>query len=133
MPKPPDAWAEHLAFLKTRPSPDGLRAMSQAVARGSRVESVRRLGGGISTATSAVRLRTRAGNSLDVVLKRYRRTGARDEWTRLRFAQKLPVPSPEPLSVDARGDWFGTEALVMERLAGRPDVAPVDRRRWMEE
>jgi aminoglycoside phosphotransferase (APT) family kinase protein len=133
MPKLPDGWDEHLEFLNTRPAPDGLRAMARTVASGWRVERARRLGGGISTATSAVRLRSRTGKALDVVLKRYRRTGARDEWTRLRFAQSLPVSAPEPLAVDTRGEWFGTEALVMRRLPGRPDVRPRDVTRWMDE
>ena len=133
MPKLPDGWDEHLAYLNAPPSTQGLRTMAHAVARGSRIDRVRRLGGGISSATSAVRLRTRAGQALDVVLKRYRRTGARDEWTRLRFAQKLAVPAPEPLALDARGEWFGTEALVMRRLPGRPDVRPGDIARWLDE
>jgi aminoglycoside phosphotransferase (APT) family kinase protein len=133
MPKLPEGWDEFLAYLETRPPADGLAAMARAVMPRSRVERVRRLGGGISSATSAVRLRSRSGKALDVVLKRHRRTGARDEWLRLRFAQKLDVPAPEPLALDARGDWFGTQALVMRRLPGKPNVVPGDVAQWVEE
>jgi aminoglycoside phosphotransferase (APT) family kinase protein len=135
MPRLPDWWDDHVGHLESRPTAEGLRALANAVSRGSKVERVRRLGGGISNATSAIRLRTRSGRAVAVVLKRFRsdKNSAKDEWRRLAFAQRLPVPSPEPLALDERGTWFGTPALVMRRLPGRPDVRPKRPESWLSE
>jgi aminoglycoside phosphotransferase (APT) family kinase protein len=129
-------WQERVAFLRSRPPSDGLRRMTRTVAPGATVGGVRRLGGGLATATSAVRLRTRSGRGFDVVLKRFPRVDdpyAIREWKRIRFAQRLPVPSPEPIALDLDGEWFGVPALVMTKLPGRPDVVAKDIDRWLEE
>jgi aminoglycoside phosphotransferase (APT) family kinase protein len=133
MPRLPEWWDDHLTFLKSPPGADGLRSLARAVSVGSTVERVRRLGGGISTATTAIRLRTRSGRSIDVVLKRFRGDGAPDEWRRLVFAQRLPVPAPEPLALDTHGTWFGRPALVMRRLPGRPYLRPSRLADWVDQ
>jgi aminoglycoside phosphotransferase len=129
-------WLERMAHIRSRPSAEGLRRLARAVSRGSTVIRVHRLGGGLATATSAVRLRTSGGRTLDVVLKRFPRPRyeyASNEWKRLVYAQRLPVPSPEPLMFDEAGDWFDVPSIVMTKLPGRPDVAPEDLERWLNE
>ena len=89
MPNSSEDRETHRAFLRSRPSAEGLRAMADTVERGARVERVRRLGGGLSSATSAIRLRTRSGRSTDVVLKRFRSDNPVGEWRRLRYATNI--------------------------------------------
>jgi len=53
------------------------------------------------------------------------------EWSRLEFAQRVTMPAPEPIAADLESTWFGTPAIVMSRLTGRPDVAPNDVDSWI--
>lgn len=108
--------------------------MAAALGRGLTVERVRRLGGGLGSATSAVDFRG-SNHTSRVVLKRYPVGDDTPllEWERLRFAQDLDVPSPQPLAVDSGGEWFGSPAIVMSRLPGRPSLMPADLDRWMRE
>ena len=48
------------------------------------------------------------------------------EWEGLRFANDAGLMSPRPLALDASGEWFGSPALVIDAIPGRPDVAPKD-------
>jgi len=57
-------------------------------------------------------------------------TAAR-EWSRLEFAQRVTTPVPEPITADLESTWFGRPAIVMSRLAGRPEVAPEDVDSWI--
>ncbi len=107
--------------------------MVSAIAPTATLGRVRRLGGGLATATFAFDLQG-AGNGRYVV-KRYDADDetAPREWERLSFAQRVPVPVPEPVALDAEGSWFGTPALVMRRLPGRADVQPADVDAWLRE
>jgi len=129
-------WQERAVFIRSRPSVEGLGKLARAVSRGSSVVRVRRLGGGLATATSTVTLRTTRGKTIDVVLKRFprqRHPYAKNEWQRIVFAERLPIPTPEAVAFDARGEWFGAPAIVMSKMPGRPDVAPKDHDRWVRE
>lgn len=128
-------WQTHRAHQLSAPESEGLAQLIKEIAPGSRAIRVRRLGGGIATATHSVDLQARSGKVLGVVLKRYRKNDetAPLEWDRLTFAQSLPVPSPQPLALDASGEWFGTPALVMSRLPGRPNVAPKRLDPWLDQ
>jgi len=53
------------------------------------------------------------------------------EWSRLKFAQRVTMPVPEPIAADLESTWFGRPAIVMSRLTGRPDVAPKDVDSWI--
>ena len=46
------------------------------------------------------------------------------EFERLRFAERVAVPTPTPIAVDVDGDWFGRPALVMRLLPGRTAFHP---------
>lgn len=109
--------------------------MASALGRGLTVERVRRLGGGLGSATSGIDLLGGSNHPRRVVLKRYPVGDDTPEleWERLRFAQDLEVPSPEPLAVDISGEWFGSPAIVMSRLPGRPSLVPSHPDRWMGE
>jgi aminoglycoside phosphotransferase (APT) family kinase protein len=128
-------WKTHRAFQLTPPAREGLAEVAKEVARGSQAIHVRRLGGGLATATHAVDLKAKTGKILRVVLKRYRKEDktAALEWGRLSFARDLPVPSPEPLALDLSGGWFGTRALVMSRLSGHPHVVPRNLDDWVHQ
>lgn len=128
-------WQEHRAHQLSLPARDGLARLADEVSPGSRAIRVRRLGGGLGTATHAVDLRTRKGAVIPLVLKRFREQtdAAALEWERLTFASQLSVPSPEPLARDEAGEWFGAPALAMSRLPGRPLVAPRRLDPWLEQ
>lgn len=129
-------WVERAAHQRTRPAADGLRRLARQVAPGSTPVAYRRLGGGLATATGMVSLRKGPGPPIKVVLKRFPARNDPDavhEWRRLRFAARLPVPTPDPIAFDRTGEWFETSSLVMSSLPGRPDVAPSDLDRWIRE
>ncbi|MEX2395116.1 MAG: aminoglycoside phosphotransferase family protein [Actinomycetota bacterium] len=127
-------WDAHRRHLTSRPSPEGLSALATAVAPTSTVHRVRRLGGGLGSATHAITLHKRNGATFDVVLKRFKADAdPRDEWARLRYATRLDVPTPSPVAFDRRGDWFGTPAIVTHRIAGRPTLDPSDIDGWLEQ
>ncbi|MBW3587905.1 MAG: aminoglycoside phosphotransferase family protein [Actinobacteria bacterium] len=124
----------HRAHQLSRPAREGLAELAREVAPGSRAVRVRRLGGGLGTATHSLDLEARTGSVMRLVLKRYREDdgAAKSEWERLKFAHVLPVPSPEPVAHDA-GEWFGAPALVMSRLKGHPSVMPEHLDPWLAE
>ncbi|HVE75938.1 MAG TPA: aminoglycoside phosphotransferase family protein, partial [Actinomycetota bacterium] len=45
----------------------------------------------------------------------------------------LELSTPEPLARDLKGSWFGTPALVMTRLPGRPNIRPRNLDTWLRE
>lgn len=94
------------------------------------IHEVRRVGGGLAATTIAVD--TTAG---DFITKIYRpdSPAAPLEWQSLTFAQRVEVPVPEPVALDAEGRWFGAPAVVMSRLPGRADVTPADLDRWLRQ
>lgn len=112
-----DGAASRRAFRRSLPSEDGVVRLGAAI--GERIVHAERLGGGLATATAA--LRCESGREL--VLKRFvpddpPPSGAELEWERLSFAHVAGLPSPEPVAVDVAGEWFATAAIVMTRLPG---------------
>lgn len=126
------SWEDRLGFNATTPSRAGVERMAAAVTgSGARVVSVGRLTGGVDASTHAVRLEPGGW----VVLKRSWTTSGRslaEEFERLRFAERLGVPTPVPIAVDVDGEWFDRPALVMSRLPGRSAVHP-EPGRWVED
>jgi aminoglycoside phosphotransferase (APT) family kinase protein len=91
---------------------------------------LRRLGGGLGSATHLVEL----GDGRRLVLKRYR--DAEDvtaEWERLCFAHGAELPVPRPLAVDDAGAWFGTPAFAIDVVPGRPLLSPPDIDMYLDE
>lgn len=80
-----------------------------------------RLRGGVDSSTHAVELEPGGW----VVLKRSWSGRGRSlawEFERLTFARRAPVPTPEPIALDATGEWFDGPALVMSRMPGRSSL-----------
>lgn len=91
---------------------------------------VRRLVGGGSSDAFDVTL-DRAPGRVVVKVFRHGDDTAALEWSHLQFAQRVPMPVPEPIAADMDATWFGRPAIVMSRLPGRPDVAPNDVDSWI--
>ena len=108
----------------------GWKALAEAVAPGARVTRLRRLVGGGTSDAYDVTLDRTPGR---VVVKVFRDGDdtAPLEWSRLKFAQRVTMPVPEPIAADLESTWFGRPAIVMSRLTGRPDVAPKDVDSWI--
>lgn len=124
-------WEEHDRHRRSRPPRDGLARMAQSLGIKADVARVRRIGGGIGSATHAIWF---AGGPT-VVIKRYPsdREYVESEWNRLCFAYDAGLRVPAPLGVDIDGDWFAGPTLVMARIPGRPDLAPSNPTRYAAE
>lgn len=108
----------------------GWEALAESLAPGARITRLHRLvGGGLADAYD-VTLDQAPGR---VVVKVFRDGDdtAPLEWSHLNFAQRVTVPVPQPIAADLGSSWFGTPAIVMARLTGRPDIAPSDVDSWV--
>ena len=94
---------------------------------GGEVTVVGRLVGGLDCSTHLL-----AEVNRKLVLKRFKpgAVTARLEFENLALALSGPVATPEPVALDEAGGWFGTPALVMTALEGRPDLVPADPKQW---
>jgi aminoglycoside phosphotransferase (APT) family kinase protein len=112
------------------PRHPGWEAFAESVTPGARVTRMHRLVGGGSADAYDVTLDRPPGR---VVVKVFRDGDdtAPLEWSRLKFAQRVTMPVPEPIAADLESTWFGRPAIVMSRLTGRPDVAPRDVDSWL--
>ena len=113
------------------PRHPGWKVLAESLAPGARVTRMHRLVGGGSADAYDVTLDQAPGR---VVVKVFRDGDdtAPLEWSRLKFAQRVTMPVPEPIAADLESSWFGRPAIVMSRLTGRPDVAPKDVDSWIE-
>lgn len=113
-------WIEDSRKLRASPlSADGLARLGADL--GEPVEPVRPLHGGVTCSVYEVATPTRR-----LVLKRFLFDDAAPlEWERLQAVRPVPVPTPEPVALDAAGDWFGAPALVIGYFAGEPMYPPV--------
>ena len=119
------------------PSPETLAWVGRAVG-GDEVVAVRRLTGGIATATHLLRLRS----GRQVVLRRHRERWVREDPTVvagevdvLEHVRACGLPrAPELLAADLDGsEGGGRAALLLARLPGRIDLAPADRSDWLRQ
>ncbi len=134
-----DRAARLAAHRSTEPSRSGIdRLLAELAEAGPgpfELRGVDRLDGGIATATHRLTLADRRGEPRALVLKRYLAGDdtAGLEWTRLRFARRCDVPTPDPVRVDLDGRWFGTPALVMGALPGVVRYDQPDPKAWVTE
>jgi aminoglycoside phosphotransferase (APT) family kinase protein len=111
--------------------------VAQAVGRGARVTSVRRLRGGSATAVHAVDVTDARGTRRRLVLRRF----VRPNWKRpdlprreaniLELLRGAHVPTPEPIAVDAEAAECDVPSLLMTRLPGRVELRPADMSAWL--
>lgn len=114
--------------------------MAAAIAPGSRVVGLRRLGGGLGAAMHRFDLILPDGERRKLVLRRYPRLALEEEpdltlhaWRTLELLERLEVAAPRAVWADFESRYFGTQALVMTRLPGRTVLLPRDRDAWLRE
>jgi aminoglycoside phosphotransferase (APT) family kinase protein len=125
--------ADDRLHLESDPSPDGLARMGDALAplAGDGVPGeIIRLGGGLDCATHRFTL---GGRRLVVKRSKPGATTAPQEFENLHFASRSTVGTPEPIALDAGGEWFGTPAVVMGWIDGGPNLRPRDDSVWLRE
>lgn len=119
------------------------RWIEAAVGPGSRVQSVRRLTGGTSSAIHAVRVQLPGGTTLDLVIRRWvapldgRPDPARVEReSRMLLALRESgyLHGPELVAADEAGEHTdGAPALLMTRIPGRILLTPASPLGWLRQ
>jgi aminoglycoside phosphotransferase (APT) family kinase protein len=125
------------------PEPRALEWVARAVGEGARVVGGRRLTGGITSSMHALTVETRTGVRQQVVLRRWTPGAGVDPADATRFVERerhvlsglaaTDIPAPRFLAADPIGESTGVPALLMSRVAGRMDLAPVDRKAWLRQ
>ncbi|HUE75689.1 MAG TPA: aminoglycoside phosphotransferase family protein [Chloroflexota bacterium] len=123
--------------LRRPPSAATLARLTSIVAPGGRVETIRRLRGGISSGMHAIDLVEQSGDRRRLIVRRYSDYQIRRdpdlcdrEWQTLTMLGRAELPIPEPVWRDPTGLVFGVPALVMTRLPGQGLMAPRDPVDW---
>ncbi len=102
--------------------------MAQALGSSEPPTNFNRLPGGLEGKTFGFRL-----HEQHFILKVYAGEAhqARREFDNLIVAGIASVPTPEPVLIDADGEWFHAPAIVMTALRGRPDMHPMHLNLWI--
>jgi aminoglycoside phosphotransferase (APT) family kinase protein len=119
---------QRAAWLVQQPPPAATLAWLVDELNASAVVEVSPMAGGLTAAMHRVTLVDRDDHERDVVLRRYVHpeilTESLDvasvEARALQLVERLPVPTPELLALDATGDRADAPALAMTLLDGRP-------------
>lgn len=120
--------AQRDAWLVRQPPPAATLAWLVDELDASAVVEVCAMHGGSTAAMHRVTLTDRSNDPLVVVLRRYVRPeiltqspdAAAVEARALQLAERVPVPTPHLLALDATGDRADVPALAMTLLDGRP-------------
>jgi aminoglycoside phosphotransferase (APT) family kinase protein len=114
--------------------------LADVLSPGSSIANIEALPGGLDAAMCAFELRTPAGLSTHLVLRRYpahhgerEPSVARRAWRTLSALESQRFPAPLPIWLDDAGEIFGTPAVVMTRIAGRTVLDPADFDVWVAE
>jgi aminoglycoside phosphotransferase (APT) family kinase protein len=128
------------AALKRAPSRGALAVMAAAVQPGSRVRTIRRLRGGISSGMHSVELVGADDARSWVVVRRFGAwrlqnfpQAAEQEWAALTALARVGAPTPQPLWLDADGAVFGCPTIVTSRMPGSGLLAPRDLDGWVRQ
>src|SRR5690242_7424751 len=109
-------------------SPAALERVRTILAPDARIVRVRPMGGGVSCIVHAVRLATPDGARHGVVVRRYRRldevAACEREYRLMQELWQSGQPVPRPLALEDVDGCFGAPTILMELVAGRPDLAP---------
>ena len=125
--------------LRVPPTPESLRWVESVIGPGARVDSVRRLRGGDSSAVHSLTV-DRAGRTERLVLRRFVRVDwlavepdlAAHEATVLRLVATTDAPTPRLIAVDTDGSAAGTPAVLMTYLSGRVLLTPHRIDPWLQ-
>ncbi len=123
-----DGPAQRAAQLMREPPPTATLKWLIGELDASEVVDVSPMPGGSTSAMHRVTLIDHAGRERTVVVRRYVRAEviatkpdvATVEARALELAERLPVPTPVLLALDAHGDQTGVPTVVMTLLDGRP-------------
>lgn len=124
-------------LARRRPPAEALAWVANAIGRGTKIVSTRRLRGGSSSAVHAIDVDDRHGRRQRFVLRRFIRPNwqepelAEREARILDLLKDTPLPVPKVLAVDAQAQHCDVPALLMERLPGRIDLQPRDESSWL--
>lgn len=133
-----------LAAVKSgvaRPSVETLAWAADQIGRSAHVVTCRQLSGGILSSVHHLRVVDGAGGTHELVLKRFPTAPQGDALVHLRReaailgrVEQSALIAPRPLGLFAPGAREDQcPALLMTKLAGRMDLNPKDRRRWLKE
>ena len=108
---------------------DGLNRVARALDAVGPPTEVKRLAGGMEAEAYSFRL---SGAAFVVKVCVNNSEEAKREFDNLAVVSASSVPTPEPILLDEEGEWFGTSALVMTSLPGRPDLHPSELNLWTQ-
>jgi aminoglycoside phosphotransferase (APT) family kinase protein len=131
--------SEQRALLRSAPTARALRWVESAVGSGARVNRVRALEGGTSSAIHAVDVRDRDDRVHRLVLRRFVRADWRAEEPDapareaavLEIVRGCPLATPRLVALDLDGSDVGVPALLMTRVAGEVDWYPKNLERFL--
>jgi aminoglycoside phosphotransferase (APT) family kinase protein len=120
------------------PSDEALEWVASSIGPGTKVRTVRRLIGGITSAMHAISVVDGNGRHRRCVLRRWPNDDdhVRSDWV-LREARILDrlgataIPAPRLIDFDADGNECGERALLMSYLDGRVELTPADPDEWL--
>ena len=127
------------AELQLTPDSATLSKIADSIVPGSTVESVRRLTGGLDNGMHVLELSGPGDMPRSVVLRRFggqwdsASAKATREWKTLRLLDRLGVPVPSPMALDADGEIAGSPAIVISFEDGRPVLRTNEVERWVEQ
>ncbi len=124
-------------LIRSRPPQAVLQWASEQM--GAPVVSARAMRGGMSSAVHLLTTRRPDGLRSEAVLRRYVRPELNEEEPdiaarearALRFIERIDLPTPRVLALDATGSEVGVPTILMSRLRGRVDWWPSDLERWL--
>ncbi len=106
----------------------GWHRLAQSLGSSRPPSELERMTGGLECQTFLVTL-----GRQHLVVKIFSTDGshATTEFDNLSIVARADVPTPDPIFLDASGDWFGVPAIVMTAVPGRPDLNPANVERWV--
>ncbi len=123
-----------------RGKPGSLARLVERLVPGGRLVRTRRLRGGVGARMDVLDIERADGTRTRVTLRRFTRENRSSrpehvahEYEVLRLLEKLDIPAPRPIALDAQGDILGVPAMALTYLPGRPVYRPRQVVRWAEQ
>lgn len=123
-----------------RAKPGSLARLVGLLEPGGHLVRTRRLRGGVGARMDVLEIERSDGTRIKVSLRRFMRDNRSSrpehvahEYKVLQLVEKVDIPAPRPLLLDARGDLFGVPAMVLTYLPGAPVYRPRGVTSWAAE